>query len=77
MKNKFPYHTLFSIIPTYFEMTAKQTLFIVRSLLYFCLHRAPRMNTEHANIFISIKKLKQLVILSYGRLCMLKTTSWS
>ena len=33
MMNKFPHLILFIEIPTYFEITASQTLFIVRSVL--------------------------------------------
>ena len=34
MKNKFPNHILFPEIPTFFEITANQTLFIVLTVLY-------------------------------------------
>ena len=33
MKNKFPYHILFPEIPTYFEITANQTPFLVSGVL--------------------------------------------
>ena len=33
MKNKFPNHILFPEMPTFFEITANQTLFIVLSVL--------------------------------------------
>ena len=35
MKNKFPYHILFPEIPTYFKITASQTLFLTRSVWTF------------------------------------------
>ena len=38
MKNLFLHHILFPEIPTYLEITASQTLFIVQSVLNFCLH---------------------------------------
>ena len=45
-KNRFPNHTLFLEITTFFEITANQTLFVVRSVLKFCLQWAPLKNTE-------------------------------
>ena len=46
VNNKFPHRTLFPKIPTYFEITTRQTLFIVRSVLNFCSHWAMRTNIK-------------------------------
>ena len=59
MKNKFSNHILFPEIPTFFEITANQTLFIVLSVLnLFTLgaaheYRTRKISSTLLNIYMS------------------------
>ena len=65
MKNKFSNHTLFPEIPTFLEITANQTLFIVGSVLnLFTLGAAHEYRTrkifKHVIQYLHVSNVQQL-----------------
>ena len=65
MKNKFPNHILFSEIPTFLEITANQTLFIIGSVLnLFTLGAAHEYRTrkifKHVIQYLHVSNFQRL-----------------